>query len=82
MLSARLIRAHLLSVCCAVPRCAVPCFDSGELKAPWSGKSVAKPVITVIDESGNKAGVVLYNIWAGKVRCTRAWWCNKQQRWW
>lgn len=39
---------------------------SGEIKAPWSGKSVPKPVITVIDESGNKADVVLYNIWAGK----------------
>jgi hypothetical protein len=48
-------------LCCAVLWC------SGELKAPWSGKAVQKPAVSVTDESGNKAEVTLFNIWAGKV---------------
>lgn len=49
---------------------------SGELQAPWTGKALSKPVITVTDEAGNKADVTLYNIWAGKVSCTCAARCS------
>lgn len=52
---------HTFVLCCGVRRC------SGELKAPWSGKTVQKPSISVTDESGTKAEVTLFNIWAGKV---------------
>ena len=44
------------------------CGCSGELKAPWSNQVVKKPVVSVTDETGNKADVTLFNIWAGKVR--------------
>jgi hypothetical protein len=59
------LRPALMSSICALFRC----VSSGELKAPWTAKAVPKPVITVTDESGNKADVTLYNIWAGNVRC-------------
>jgi hypothetical protein len=53
-------------VCTCVHLCHV---TSGELQAPWTGKAVSKPAITVTDEAGNKADITLYNIWAGKVSC-------------
>jgi len=58
----------MLIVHVAVDRC---CPGSRDLKAPWSDKTIKRPVVTVTDEAGNKANVTLFNIWAGKVCCRR-----------
>lgn len=54
-----------------LPSAVLGCGCSGELKAPWSTQVVKKPVVSVTDETGNKADVTLFNIWAGKVRLLR-----------